>query len=71
MAKKQQKTSNSPITDNTVIDYKNLKLLHKYTSRYGRIVAKQYNKGVTLNQQKKLARAVKRARFMALMPYVS
>jgi small subunit ribosomal protein S6 len=59
-----------PIPDDSVIDYKNGRLLFKYTSRYGKIVARQYNKGVTLNQQKKLAKAVKRARFIALMPFV-
>ena len=57
------------IKDEKEIDYKNLRLINNYISRYGRIVARQYTK-VTLKQQKKLARAIKRARFMALIPYV-
>jgi len=57
------------INNNAAIDYKNLKLLNKFVSRYGKIVAKQYT-GVTLKQQKNLAREIKRARYMALMPFV-
>jgi len=67
--KKKRPAKHIPIPDNLVIDYKNGRLLFKYTSRYGKIVARQYNKGVTLYQQKRIAKAVKRARFMALMPY--
>ena len=51
------------------IDYKNIKLLNRYTSRYGKIVAKHYTK-VTLKQQKKLAQEIKRSRHVALMPFV-
>lgn len=71
MAKSAQKKAASPIQDNTLIDYKNVGLLNKYTSRYGKIVARQYKKGITLQQQKKLATAIKRSRFMALMPYIN
>jgi len=67
--KKKRPAKYVPIPDNLVIDYKNGRLLFKYTSRYGKIVARQYNKGVTLYQQKRIAKAVKRARFMSLMPY--
>lgn len=38
-------------------------------SQYGRIVPRYYT-GVTLQNQKKLARAIKLAREMALLPYV-
>ena len=62
--------SRTKITDLKLIDYKNLDLLHEYTSRYGTIVARQYS-GISVKQQKRLAREVKRARHMALMPFVN
>jgi small subunit ribosomal protein S6 len=55
--------------DTEQLDYKNIKLLNRYTSRYGKIVAKHYTK-VTLKQQKKLAQEIKRSRHVALMPFV-
>lgn len=57
------------INNITYIDYKNVKLLKKYVSQYNKITARYYT-GTSLKYQKQLARAVKNARFMALMPYV-
>ncbi len=51
------------------IDYKNVKLLKKYVSQYNKITPRYYT-GTSLKYQKQLARAVKNARFMALMPFV-
>ncbi len=51
------------------VDYKNLGLIKQYITRFGKIKARYYT-GVSLQNQKKLARAIKRARFMALIPYV-
>ena len=51
------------------VDYKNLKALHPYTTKYSKIVPKYYS-GVCLRHQKMLAKAIKRSRFMALIPYV-
>lgn len=51
-----------------VIDYKNIPVLRKFTTRYQKIKPKYYS-GVCLKHQKKLARAIKNARFMALIPY--
>jgi small subunit ribosomal protein S18 len=58
-----------PIKSVEEIDYKNLPLLKSYISRYGKIVPRQYTK-ITLKQQKRLAQAIKNARFMALLPYI-
>lgn len=52
------------------IDYKNVKLLRRYISQYGKIVPRYYT-GVSLKYQKALSRAIKRARQMALLPYTS
>lgn len=51
------------------IDYKNLKLLSRYITRYAKIRPRYYS-GVCLRNQKRLSTAIKRARFMALIPYV-
>ena len=51
------------------VDYKDLELLGKLTNRQGRIVSRRKS-GCTAVSQHAVAEAVKRARFMALMPYV-
>jgi small subunit ribosomal protein S18 len=51
------------------IDYKDTTLLKKYLTKFNRIVPRYYS-GVSLSNQKKLATAIKRARYMALLPYV-
>ncbi|UUD36626.1 30S ribosomal protein S18 [Mycoplasmopsis citelli] len=50
------------------LDYKNVELLSKYVSANGQIKSKS-NTGACAKHQRKLATAIKRARFMALMPY--
>lgn len=50
------------------IDYKNWQQLQKFTSSYGKIVPKRRS-GVCSKHQKKLSQAIKRARFMALLPF--
>jgi small subunit ribosomal protein S18 len=52
------------------IDYKNTKLLQKFISEQGRIIPKRIT-GTSSKYQRQLAVAVKRARHMALLPYVS
>jgi small subunit ribosomal protein S18 len=51
------------------IDYKDLDLLSKLTNRHGRIVSRRKT-GCHASSQHAVAKAIKRARFMALMPYV-
>lgn len=51
------------------IDYKNVDLLSKYITKFGKIVPRYYSH-VSLKNQKKLATAIKRARMMALLPFV-
>ena len=48
------------------IDYKNIKLLKKYISESGRILPSRIT-SVSQNKQKKLSRAIKRARLLALL----
>jgi small subunit ribosomal protein S18 len=51
------------------IDYKDLKLLGRYVSERGKIVPSRIT-AVSAKKQRELARAIKRARFLGLMPYV-
>ena len=48
------------------IDYKNIKLLKKYISESGRILPSRIT-SVSQNKQKKLSRAIKSARSLALL----
>ena len=50
------------------IDYKDTKLLKKYLSERGKIIPSRVT-SVSAKKQRELAQAVKRARFMALLPY--
>tara|TARA_B100000029_G_C17463499_1_gene919376 strand:- start:670 stop:942 length:273 start_codon:yes stop_codon:yes gene_type:complete len=49
-----------------IIDYKNIKLLKKYTSETGRILPTRIT-SVSMKKQKELSRAIKRARLLALI----
>ena len=52
------------------VDYKDLDLLKKLVNRHGRIVGRRKT-GCTAASQHAVTQAIKRARFMALLPYVS
>ncbi|MFH8787672.1 30S ribosomal protein S18 [Streptomyces roseoverticillatus] len=54
----------------TYIDYKDTDLLRKFISDRGKIRSRRVTR-VTVQQQRALARAVKNAREMALLPYAS
>lgn len=52
------------------IDYKDLQFLKKYVTRQGKILPRRAT-GVTVQQQRRLAKAIKRARILALFPFVA
>jgi small subunit ribosomal protein S18 len=54
----------------TKIDYKDTALLRKFISDRGKIRARRVT-GVTVQEQRNLAIAIKNAREMALLPYTS
>ena len=54
----------------TYIDYKDTESLKKMISGNGKILSRKRT-GATAMEQRMLARAIKRARFMALLPYVA
>jgi len=51
------------------IDYKATSILRKFINPHGRIQGRKHT-GVTARSQRKLAQAIKRARFMGLLPYI-
>jgi small subunit ribosomal protein S18 len=51
------------------IDYKDVKLLTRFTSERGKIVPSRIT-AVSAKKQRELARAIKKSRFLALMPFL-
>ncbi len=52
------------------IDFRDVKLLSRYISERGKIVPSRIT-AVSAKKQRELAKAIKRARYLALLPYVS
>jgi len=50
------------------IDFKDVKLLHRFVSERGKIVPSRIT-AVSTRKQRELAQAIKRARFLGLLPY--
>jgi small subunit ribosomal protein S18 len=57
-------------TDVAYFDYKDVKTLQSYMNQYGQIETRKKT-GLTESQQRQLARAIKRARHIALLPFVA
>ncbi len=51
------------------IDYKDVRLLQRFTSERGKIVPSRIT-AVSAKKQRELAKAIKRARFLGLLPYL-
>ncbi|MBY0111657.1 MAG: 30S ribosomal protein S18 [Phycisphaerales bacterium] len=62
-------TKSSP-KGNILVDWKDIENLRRTMSPNGKIYARKRN-GTSAQEQRLLAQAVKRARFMALLPYTS
>ena len=60
----------SPIKPKEKIDYKNTELLRKFMTERGKILPRRVT-GLTAKQQRDLTAAIKRARIMALLPFVN
>jgi small subunit ribosomal protein S18 len=57
-------------TDVAYFDYKDFKTLQRYINVYGQIESRKKT-GLTESQQRRLAVAIKRARHIALLPFVA
>ena len=66
----RQKNKVSPISLNQKIDYKDIKLLKLFITDQGKILPRRAT-GVTVQQQRKLSKAIKRARILSLLPFLA
>ena len=57
-------------TDVAFFDYKDFKTLQRYVNQYAQIETRKKT-GLTEMQQRQLSRAIKRARHIALLPFVA
>ena len=67
----QRQSKSCPLSGKNApeINYKNLKLLKKYVSDTAKILPSRIT-NVSLGKQRQLAKEIKKARVLALMPYV-
>jgi len=65
-----KKKNTSPIGLTQKIDYKDIDLLRLFITDQGKILPRRAT-GVTVQQQRKLAKAIKRARILSLFPFVA
>jgi len=65
-----QKQKLLPIGTNQKIDYKDIDLLKLFITEQGKILPRRAT-GVTVQQQRQIAKAIKRARILSLLPYVT
>jgi len=52
------------------VDYKEIGLLQRFVSGQGKIIDPRYS-GICAKHQRKVAQAIKRARYLGLLPFVS
>jgi small subunit ribosomal protein S18 len=60
----------SPIKPGEPIDYKDVDLLRKFITERGKILPRRIT-GLTSQQQRQLTTAIKRARIVALLPFIN
>jgi len=65
-----KKQHSSPISLTQKIDYKDIDLLSLFVTEQGKILPRRVT-GVTVQQQRKLAKAIKRARILSLFPFIA
>ena len=66
----QKKRKSCPFSGSkSKIDYKDIKTLTKFVSERGKIIPSRIS-AVSAKKQRELSKAIKRARYIGLMPYV-
>ena len=68
MIKKKKKIS--PLHAKQKIDYKDIEMLNLFLTEQGKILPRRVT-GITIQQQRKLSKAVKRARILASLPFIT
>ena len=69
---RQQKRKWNPLFDggNKVVDFKDARTLSRFVTERGRILPRKIT-GLSAQQQRKVTKAIKRARQMCLLPFLS
>jgi small subunit ribosomal protein S18 len=70
MLGRKQKECYFSVNNIQYIDYKDTQMLRRFITGHGKLLSARRT-GTKAKYQRKLARAVKRARFMGLLPYVA
>lgn len=65
-----QKRNNSTLSLDQKIDYKDIDLLKLFITEQGKILPRRAT-GVTVQQQRQITKAIKRARTLSLLPFVA
>ncbi|HHP7244717.1 MAG TPA: 30S ribosomal protein S18 [Elainellaceae cyanobacterium] len=60
----------SPIDPKQPIDYKDVELLRRFVTERGKILPRRIT-GLTAKQQRHLTQSIKRARLLALLPFIN
>ena len=60
----------SPLKPDEPIDYKDVDLLRRFITERGKVLPRRVT-GLTAKQQRRLTIAVKRARLLALLPFIN
>nr|QCI08612.1 ribosomal protein S18 [Spermothamnion repens] len=58
------------IKNNETLDYKDIDILRKFINDQGKILSRR-STGLTPKQQKKVTKSIKRARILALLPFLN
>jgi len=64
-----RRNKRSPIQPDEVVDYKDVRKLQRFLTERGKILPRRAT-GLSAKQQRQVAVAIKRARQIALLPYV-
>ena len=64
---KPKSTARFKIGEDAIIEYRNLSLIQRFLNDRGKIVPRRIS-GVSAKEQRMLSRAIKQARFLALLP---
>lgn len=59
----------SPLTPGELVDYKDVRKLQRFLTERGKVLPRRAT-GLTAKQQRQVAVAIKRARHIALLPYI-
>jgi small subunit ribosomal protein S18 len=67
---KNEQEEQKPQRGHTVIDYKDVRYLSRFLTERGKIIPSRVN-SQSVKRQREIAQAIKRARILALLPFVS